>query len=448
MRETTQNATIYPRNWPAQRKWTNVALISLQAILSPIASTILAIGAVAVTDDFQLSDPYTTALPTGLYVLGLGLGPLLLAPYSETWGRRTVYLYSFGVFTMLNIGCVLSPNINALSILRLLSGIAGSAGPSLGASSIGDIFAAEERGRAQSPYSFGPVMGPVLGGVIGGFIVNRTHGWPWLMWTVTIASGVTNALSLLFLRETYAPYLLSRKAAILTKNNPAPIRLLFTSPICAFMSIYFSLFYGILYLHLIIIILLVGLTEMYGSYSYHWINGITGLAYLRAGTSSLLGAAITGKYMNKSFASAFARQEKRTGSSTTTPELRLPFMQIGMAIVLLGLIMFAWSAGRAYCTVPLLGASFFGSGMLMGYVCIHTFLVDCFGKWAASALAAAIVTRCVITCAFCIVGFELYRRPGYDWGLMLLAFLCIAMMPIPFALQKYGSVLREKQINL
>lgn len=251
-----------PINYPVRWKWTNVAVISLQATLSPIASTILAIGANAIAEDFDLLDPYTPLLPTGLYVLGLGLGPLFLAPCSETYGRRFVYLLSFGIFTVLNIGCALSPNIVALSILRLASGIAGSAGPSLGASSIGDMFVAKERGRAQSLYSFGPVMGPVLGGVIGGFIVSRTHGWRWLLWTVAIASGVTNILSTCFLKETYAPYLLTRKAALLARNNPdcdfrvdratpskdlfrqamtRPLRLLFTSPICAFMSIYLSL---------------------------------------------------------------------------------------------------------------------------------------------------------------------------------------------------------------
>lgn len=100
----------------------------------------------------------------------------------------------------------------------------------------------------------------------------------------------------------------------------------------------------------------------------------------------------------------------------------------------------------------------------MAYVCIHTYLVDCFDKWSASALAAAIVSRCVISSVFCIVGFELYRKLGYDWyvhhgnhlqialltfdrGSMLLAFICIAMIPIPFALQKYGPRLREKQIS-
>ena len=130
-----------------------------------------------------------------------------------------MYLCSFTVFTVLNVGCALSPSIASLSVLRFLSGVAGSAGPSLGAGSIGDMFSPEERGRAQSLYSFGPVMGPVLGGVIGGFIVDRTHGWRWLMWTVAIASGVTNVLSILLLRETYGPYLLSRKASTLSKQQ-------------------------------------------------------------------------------------------------------------------------------------------------------------------------------------------------------------------------------------
>lgn len=260
----SDNDPEHPFNWSNSRKWTNVALISLQATLSPIASTFLAIGATAVAEDFQLTDSYTPALPTGLYVLGLGLGPLVLGPCSELYGRRIVYLLSIAIFTVLNVGCALAPNITALSILRLASGVAGSVGPSLGASSIGDMFRPGERGKAQSVYSFGPVMGPVLGGVLGGFIVDRTHGWVWLMWVTAIASGLAVVLSVFFLRETYAPYLLSLRAAQINEKHregnlsvdvhgpgPAkelfsraitrPVRLLFTSPICAFMSVYLSL---------------------------------------------------------------------------------------------------------------------------------------------------------------------------------------------------------------
>jgi hypothetical protein len=115
-------------------------------------------------------------------------------------------------------------------------------------------------------------------------------------------------------------------------------------------------------------------------------------------------------------ASALRRQEQKTGSSVLTPKLRLPFMQVGMGIVTIGLTTFSWSAGRTHWVVPLSGAFIFGAGMFIGYVYIHTYLVVCFGDFAASALAAAIVTRCIITCAFCVIGFQMYSRLGYTWS--------------------------------
>lgn len=237
----------------------------MQATLSPIASTILAIGAGEIVKEFELKSAKLPALPTALYVLGIGSGPLVLAPFSEVYGRRHVYLSSFACFTVLNVGCALSPNIAVLSTLRFLSGIAGSVGPSLSAGSVGDMFTVEQRGKAQALASFGPVFGPVLGGVIGGFIVYHTTGWRWLLWTVAIAAGTVTLAGIFFLQETYAPYLLERKARTLRHSNPdidyrtdptrpnmsaarilihslgRPAKMLFTSPILAFMAVYQSL---------------------------------------------------------------------------------------------------------------------------------------------------------------------------------------------------------------
>jgi multidrug resistance protein len=237
----------------------------MQAMLSPIASTILAIGAGEIAKEFDLESAKLPALPTALYVLGIGSGPLLLAPFSEVYGKRVVYLSSFACFTTLNVGCALSPNIAALSTLRFLSGVAGSVGPSLSSGSVGDMFAVHERGRAQALASFGPVFGPVIGGLIGGFIVYYTTGWRWLLWTVAISAGTVTFAGIFFLQETYAPYLLEKKATVLRKASPEiehrtifteshrtqrsllahslgrPVRMLFTSPILAFMAFYQSL---------------------------------------------------------------------------------------------------------------------------------------------------------------------------------------------------------------
>lgn len=225
-----------------------------------MSSTILAVASQSIATDFGLTDVYTPTLPVGTYVLGLGVGPLYLAPLSEIRGRRIVYLISFSLFTLLSVGCALAPSITALSILRFFAGTCGSAGPTLGGASIGDMFVRKERGKAQSLYALGPTAGPIIGPLIGAFIVDRTHGWRWLMWIIVIASGLTVMLSLVLLKETYAPFLLLAKTkeargpnAPLDKyrlrllhtlvhcNVKRPFQLLLFSPICTVMSLYMAL---------------------------------------------------------------------------------------------------------------------------------------------------------------------------------------------------------------
>jgi MFS family permease len=234
----------------------------MQAVLSPIASTILAIGAEEIARDFHLTSAKIPVFPIAFYVLGIGTGPLVLAPCSELYGKRVVYLSSFICFATLNVGCGFAPNIAALTVLRFLSGVAGSVGPSLSSGSVGDLFCVGQRGRAQAIASLGPVFGPVLGGLMGGFIVYGTSGWRWLLWTVAIAAGVVSCLSFCFLRESYGPFILAQKARrlngmrtgtryyvhekaplknVLGRSMTRPVRLLFTSPILGFMALYQSL---------------------------------------------------------------------------------------------------------------------------------------------------------------------------------------------------------------
>lgn len=230
-------------------------------MLSPISSTILAVGSQEIAKDFHLTNIYTPGLAVGMYILGLGLGPLCLAPCSELYGRRIVYLVSFSLFTVINVGCALAPNITALAILRLLSGICGSAGPTLGGASIGDMFSRKDRGKALALYSIGPVLGPVFGPLIGAFVVDGTKGWRWLMWIMVIAPAFTLAFAFYLLRETYEPVLLHQKAkresvgrrqtcsagpnvraaSLFSHAITRPLHMLFFAPICTLMSIYMSL---------------------------------------------------------------------------------------------------------------------------------------------------------------------------------------------------------------
>lgn len=181
-------------------------------MLSATSSTILAAENLEIARQFHLTSTYTPNLPICMYVLGLAIGPLCLGPLSELYGRRKVYVISFLLFTTLNVGCATSPNITALSILRLASAACGSAGPTLGGASIGDMFTKADRGKAQALYALAPTLGPVIGPLPGAFIVNRTHTWRWAMWVMVIASGTVTTCTVLFLRETYEPFLRRKQA--------------------------------------------------------------------------------------------------------------------------------------------------------------------------------------------------------------------------------------------
>lgn len=217
-----------------------------------------------VAEDFHVTNVYLPGLPIAIFVLGQGFGPLYLAPCSEMFGRRKIYVVAFAIFTVLNAGCALARNMSTLVILRFLCGMAGSAGPVLGAGTISDMFPAEHRGRVQALYGLGPQAGPVLGGVIGGFILDATGTWRWLLWIMTIVSGLMTLVSFFLLHETYGPFLLEMKARKLRKETgnvdykvetrsnlrprelflhsiTRPLRMLFEIPICTILSLYASL---------------------------------------------------------------------------------------------------------------------------------------------------------------------------------------------------------------
>lgn len=79
-----------------------------------------------IAKSLHTDEQHIIATTTG-YVVMLGVGPLLLAPLSETFGRRMLYLVCFGIFALLQIPTALSPNAGFLIAVRTVSGFFGSA---------------------------------------------------------------------------------------------------------------------------------------------------------------------------------------------------------------------------------------------------------------------------------------------------------------------------------
>lgn len=70
------------------------------------------------------------------------------------------------------------------------------------------------------------------------------------------------------------------------------------------------------------------------------------------------------------------------------------------------------------------------------------YLVDAFGKYAVSALAANAILRSILGAFLPLAGPPLYEALDLGWANTLLAGLALSFSPIPFLFYRYGERIR------
>ena len=132
--------------------------------------------------------PTITNMSVALYMLAMSIFPLWWSAFSETSGRRTIYLTSFLLYILFAILSAISTSIGMLVVVRLLSGGAAASVQAVGAGTIADIWEPRERGRAMGIFYLGPLCGPLLAPIIGGALAQRWN-WRATLWFLVIDGG-------------------------------------------------------------------------------------------------------------------------------------------------------------------------------------------------------------------------------------------------------------------
>ncbi len=122
-------------------------------------------------------------------MLSMAIFPLWWSSFSETLGRRTIYLTSFTLFLLWNVLAAVSVDIAMLIVFRVLGGGAAASVQAVGAGTIADIWEVKERGKAMGIFYLGPLMGPFLAPIIGGALAERL-GWRSTLWFLAIYGAV------------------------------------------------------------------------------------------------------------------------------------------------------------------------------------------------------------------------------------------------------------------
>jgi len=442
-----------PLNWTQGRKWGLIACLGAVTLVTPLASSFFAPGVPLVMATFGETSNVIAALVVSIYILGFALGPLIIAPASELYGRFIVYNVCNVFFVIFTICCALSNSMGMLIAFRILAGCAGSAPLTLGGGTIADIFPPQERAGAMAIWSIGPLLGPVLGPVCGGFLV-EAKGWRWVFWILAIFGGAFALLLFVFGRETYHPIILSRKTARLRKETGntslrsrldsglpprevfirsivRPMKMLFLSPMVGLMSIYVAINYGILYLFF------TTMTFVFEG-TYHFSSGAVGLSYLGMGVGLIVGMAFLGITSDK-----IIKKEQARGTAIPEHRLHLILSLPGAVCLPIGVFIYAWTTEkRVHWIVPIIGTALVGLGNLTGMMTVQTYLVDAFTIHAASAIAANTVLRSIFGAFLPLAGLDMFDKLGLGWGNSLLGFIAFALIPVPIFFRYRGERIR------
>jgi len=120
--------------------------------------------------DLDITSSVVSTLAITLYVLGLGIGPMVISPLSEVYGRLPVYHVTNLFFILFMVGNALVRNTPGFVILRFLAGFVGGTPLAIGGGTIADVTTPANRSAALGLFSLGPLLGPVSGVFAATFI--------------------------------------------------------------------------------------------------------------------------------------------------------------------------------------------------------------------------------------------------------------------------------------
>lgn len=190
--------TARPRLTPAL-----LAVLSFLAAIGPFATDLYLASFTDIARD--LGAPASSVqLTLTSFLLGMGIGQLILGPLSDQLGRRPVLVVSLAVFALASVLMVFSPNIIVFIALRALQGISGAAGVVVSRAIAVDLSEGAAAIRAISLIAMFVGLGPLIAPPIGGGIL-QLGDWRTVLGTLAVIAITMFGLAATFVPESLPP---------------------------------------------------------------------------------------------------------------------------------------------------------------------------------------------------------------------------------------------------
>ncbi|OTA56261.1 MFS general substrate transporter [Hypoxylon sp. EC38] len=449
-----------PHTWSLKRKWFVTIVLNLLPLIVNLGPSILSGSSEALEKEYNISSEVAILVIT-LFLLGFTFGPLIFGPLSERIGRKIPIVIGVTLYATFWIPIALAQNFHTILICRFFCGLFGAASMSVTGGSIADVWPNPIlRGIGIDIFILAGFLGPMLGPVIGTFIAQSSLGWRWCAW---ISAIITYSFTIFFLfavPETYAPVLLTRKAHKLrmrTRNWALhskleehdtdiksfvrayllrPWILLLTEPIFLVVTIYMAFVYGLLFLFFEGFP--IAFVEVRG-----WEPQIGSLPFLGLVIGQFVALAFVVYY-----SLTVSKREYRSSQGVIAPEHRLPPMIVGAVVLPPGMFWAAWTS-QPSTPWPAQVAAYIpvGVGLFLVFGQGFKYFVDVYLNVANSAISGNTFARSFFGATFPLFAPALYHNLGVPWATTLLAFISLALAPVPVIFYIYGKKIRSFSKN-
>ncbi|KAK4962433.1 hypothetical protein LTR10_000059 [Elasticomyces elasticus] len=469
-----------PLSWSMERKILVLATPFMAALLAAYSAGAYGMAAPALQLQWHLSSVVVNVGIT-LFVLGFAFAPIILALISELYGRYWVFLGAGVVSLLGTLGCAFTDSLAGMLVSRFVTGCGASVFATLTGGVVGDLFRKEDRNTPMALYSLAIIMGTGVGPLVSGVVAEHMT-WRWVFYLQAILISLTTIGLGLTFQETRANVLLERNcralnvhlarsehhdpqtqptasnsiecqykrqescrvrfrvpaleqsslAAIIWRSFKFPLRLLFTESIVFWFSAWVSFAWAILYMQF------ASISLVYRSI-YSFDSTQVGGVYAAVVVGSILGAAM-------SIAQDYTCRRYWPAASTR-PQSRLYLACVATLLLPAGLFMFGFtSRASTHWIVPTTAIGMFIAGIFVIYLAVFNYLVDAYGAYASSALAAQSMCRNLLAGVFPLFTKAMFERLGYQGAGCLLGGVGLVLCLVPWMLCLYGDAIRRRSV--
>jgi DHA2 family multidrug resistance protein len=163
-----------------KHKWMITIAVMLGAFLSVMDTSIVNVALPYMMGNFGQTLSAITWVATS-YSIAAIVVITMTGWLSTLIGRKTLYLFSFALFTIGSILCGTARTFPQMIVYRIIQGIGSGALIPISQAIMREIFPRKQHGIAMAIFGMGVVLAPALGPIVGGWLIDN-YGWPWIFY--------------------------------------------------------------------------------------------------------------------------------------------------------------------------------------------------------------------------------------------------------------------------